>query len=278
MKRVCALVLMAMGVLGCNDGDDGDGAAAGFVLLEYDRGPTLDGAPLQFLSASLQFATTEEVDPDVRAATHGTYGSGGLIADGNCIAVGDLQSYDLEGIDVGESVTLESGGSSLEFARVGTGTDVVYNVVSDFAPYVDPSLAELGSDYSLAWSGTADIEAGEFTETLFLPNAISGPTVTQLQSGTITQVAANEDYEVQWEPLDGVDRVFVRFHDAAGAPVTVCMVPDTGSYTVSTELLAMQPANGNLAVGYIYETTDEIAGRQFQLLGSSCAFGQYAIE
>ena len=269
--------MATVGIAGCGESTEIGGPAAGFVLFEYDRGPVVDGAPFELLSATLQFATTEETDPNLRAATHGVYGSNGFIDDGNCIALGDILQFELEATDVGESVNLESGSSNIEFARSGSGADITYAVVSETAPFVDPAIAELDANYTLSWSGSADIEAGEFGETLYMPTEMTGNTPEELQAGTFT-INPDQTLNVAWEPLDGVDRVFIRFHEPSGAAVTTCMVPDTGSFDVTTAVLGEQPTSGFLAIGYVFETSDDLGGKEFQLLGSSCAFGPYTYD
>lgn len=280
MKLRCAVILsMALaGVAGCGESTEIGGPAAGFVLLEFDRGPVVDGAPFELLSATLQFATTEETDSNLRAATHGVYATDGFIDNGNCIALGDLLSFELEATDVGDTVTLASSSSNIEFARAGSGADLTYGVVSETAPFVDPALAELNADYTLSWSGSSVIEAGEFAQTLYMPTEMTGTTPETLQNGDTFAINPDEEMVVEWDTLEGVDRVFIRFHDPAGAAVTTCMVEDTGSFTLTPAVLGQQLTSGFLAIGYVFESSDELLGKDFQLLGSSCAFGAYAMQ
>jgi hypothetical protein len=278
MTRALYVSFALLGLLmACSESDDpGDRAGAGFLMLEYDQGP----GDLAYFAASAQFATTEAAEPEKTAATHGVYASGGYIADGDCLAIGGLAGPEvLDPIDVGESVTATSGVISVSFDRqVSDGRVLYVPRGSDVLPYVDPSLARLGTEYVVSVSGGADMAAGEFEATLLLPTRLTGAFADQAQAGETFQLSADESFEVTWDPYEGAERVFVRFHDVDGAPLSVCMVPNTGSYTISPELLALQPAQGSIAVGYLYEKLDSLLDRDFQLVGSACQFGNYVIE
>lgn len=276
-----AAVLSGIGLVGCGSNESLD-VGSGFLMLEYDIGPPpqFERSYEEWFIGNLQLATTESVEPEKRAAIHGDYGSKGLVDVGECLSLGDkLQADYLDWIDVGDTVTLTSGDKQINFHR---GYDKfgkqVYEPEAIFGEFIDPVLAAVGSSYDISFSGSDRVEAQTLPVTLNMPAQIAGATVDALLARPGLKLIRGQDFELTWVPQDGVERVFVRFHTREGAPVTVCIVPDTGSYVLPASVISGHADVGNLAIGYLHETATEIDGREFQMLGSTCAFGPYTIE
>lgn len=270
-KTIAICSLLFGGILGCGDDGNTEDTGSGFLMLEFDQSPDPD---LGFFAVSAQFATIAAQDPASRAAVHGQYGTDGQIADGDCLVIGDIAGGELDFIDVGPTVTATSGSAEVVFDRTDNGS---YAARSDFAPFVDQNLARLGSEYTIATSGSDEVEAQEIGS-LLLPDPVTGDFVDLIEAGTTFELSATEDFEVNWDPMEGSDRAFVRFHDPTGAAVIACIVPNSGSYTISSEVIAIAPEVGTIAVGHLYERSVEFQGQEFQLIGSSCQFGPHTIE
>lgn len=270
-KMIAVCSLLSGGMLGCGGDVAEEDTGSGFLMLEFDQSPDPE---LGFFAASAQFATIAAQDPASRAAVHGQYGTDGQLDGGDCLVIGDLEGGELDTIDVGPTVTATSGSAEIFFDRNGEGA---YVARSDFAPFVDQNLALLGTEYTISIDGSDEVAAQELGS-LLLPDPVTGDFVDFIAAGNSFQLSATENFEVNWDPMEGSDRAFVRFHDLTGAAVIACIVPNDGSYTIPAEVIATAPDTGTLAVGHLYERSVEFQGQEFQLIGSSCQFGRHTIE
>jgi hypothetical protein len=250
-------------------------------MLEYDQGAS-PKAQVDFLAAFAQFA----VSNNAAITTHGNYSADGAIGYGQCKKLTDVSSDGIESVNVGNSLTVSHGAARVNFLRSESNGQSMYTVDSAQVPYVSSGLAKFGERYSITVSGSDSMPAQKLEGTLFLPQKMEGGTPTQILSydfldGTqALPIQRGQPFEVTWNPGEqAIDGVFIRFHDSAGVPLTVCLSENTGSFTVPAEVVDAQLDSGNIAMGYLLEESYPLHFNSitydFRTVGSSCVFGRY---
>lgn len=283
----------------CGDGDDEQVGFAGNITIETAVGPEFEagaGNLVQvFTAVRLVYSPTDEDSvhgqyaiSDEARTVNGVYGEGGQIELGGCGFLEELPATDVTYIDAGDTITLTMPDGTEAVLDRDLGDDGAINyVVSDafsdpFNPTgLDPSAFTVIDDQILVtFSGSDEVPAGTLEATLRMPHQPTGVLVDSLHDLADTEpvLTTGQDLTVTWDPHGGeVERAFVRFHDAAQnfAATIVCLVPDSGEFTIPAEIVDIAPTDGAIAIGYLLETESTVLNRDLQLLGDVCTFGPF---
>lgn len=161
-------------------------------------------------------------------------------------------------------------GHSLELGYVG-GTDMMGNP-SAFGG-VDVSTLEFGQAYDVVLANGAEVK-----DPIYMPahwTTVTGPQF----DGTTHIITAGQDFVWEFDAQDEVTDAPLSFLLFATMDATwFCPFENTGSITISSDLLAQLPARGNLLAATMNHTRSNFNGRNLDLIAANCKIQAYEIQ